>query len=94
MASSRKRHFISFAKKIEKSPITLDSVHDMLEQIKQFAIEKDGRFLESVMQLIDLTDKCKLENITRNKQTKQDSFFKKNSLLLNIHVHKDVFNVF
>ena len=33
----------------------------MLEQIKQFVIEKDGIFLEPVMQLIDLTDKCKLE---------------------------------
>jgi len=59
--------------------LTYDKIKSYLQEIKEFAIQKQPKYLSTVMQFIDLNDACTIEYKSQKQQTTIDKFFSKAS---------------
>jgi len=59
--------------------LTYDKINSYLQEIKEFAIQKQPKYLSTVMQFIDLNDACTIEYKSQKQQTTIDKFFSKAS---------------
>ena len=59
--------------------LTYDMIDSYLQEIKEFAIQKQPKYLSTVMQFIDLNDACTIEYKSQKQLTTIDKLFCKAS---------------
>ena len=59
--------------------LTYDEINAYLQETKEFVIQKQPKYLSTVMQFIELNDACTIEYKTQKQLTTIDKFFCKAS---------------